>query len=109
MNLVERLGFVGLKARAPVDKYARLAPGQGVQNKPGWLGVPIQPGLRELVYFRCRKVVYALRVAPSLASIAFLACSKTALKASGLAIASSDRDLRSRSMLAALRPSMKRE
>lgn len=51
----------------------------------------------------------ALSAAPSLASMAFFASSKTALKPSGFAMASSARDLRSRSTLAALRPSMKRE
>jgi hypothetical protein len=30
VNLVERLGFAGLKARAPVDKYAWLVPGKEV-------------------------------------------------------------------------------
>jgi|GEM_PF-2810418 len=94
------------------ERYPRAgARGRGARgkDKPGWVGVPTPAGVKECLFSFTGLFVYALRVAPSLASIAFLACSNTALKASGLAMASSDRDLRSRSMLAALRPSMKRE
>lgn len=81
----------------------RLSVGQGVEKGSG------QPGEPVARRFDVMGVGQPLRAAPALASIAFLARSNTALKPSGLAIASSERDLRSKQIPAALSPSMKRE